>query len=323
MSVFPAVLNSMRNSLSVNNRRILGQLPLFSTIQRNFTTSMSILHKNRRPDLSRPELWYEDYPISLIGQRQSPINIITEDCVLNNRDLVLKKLEIEYPPLFNGLILKNPRDIFYGWRVDVPFNEADKTLLRGGPLEHNYRLAQFHCHWGKNCSCGSEHTIDGNYYAAELHFVHWNTDLFLTPRDALYSQNGLSVIAVFLQICDKPNEELSKLSSLMSSVRYKGEKITIKESMNLSKLLPQQKAYWTYLGSLTTPPLWESVTWIVFKEPVYCTEQQIESFRQISYFPYSEDLMSGSNDCDINVEENYRPPQPLNNRKIIYVNGKS
>jgi carbonic anhydrase len=61
----------------------------------------------------------------------------------------------------------------------------------------------------------------------------------------------------------------------MSSVRYKGEKITIKESMNLSKLLPQQKAYWTYLGSLTTPPLWESVTWIVFKEPVYCTEQQV------------------------------------------------
>jgi hypothetical protein len=53
MSVFPAVLNSMRNSLSVNNRRILGQLPLFSTIERNFTTSMSILHKNRRPDSSR------------------------------------------------------------------------------------------------------------------------------------------------------------------------------------------------------------------------------------------------------------------------------
>jgi carbonic anhydrase len=77
-----------------------------------------------------PELWYEHYPISLIGQRQSPINIITEDCVLNNRDLVLKELEIEYPPLFNGLILKNPRDIFYGWRVDVPFNEADKTRMK-------------------------------------------------------------------------------------------------------------------------------------------------------------------------------------------------
>jgi hypothetical protein len=33
--------------------------------------------------------------------------------------------------------------------------------------------------------------------------------------------------------------------------------------------------------------------------------------------------MNGNNDCDINVEENYRPPQPLNNRKIIYVNGKT
>jgi hypothetical protein len=48
------------------------------------------------------------------------------------------------------------------------WNFTKILVLRGGPLEHNYRLAQFHCHWGKNCSCGSEHTIDGNYYAAEV-----------------------------------------------------------------------------------------------------------------------------------------------------------
>lgn len=45
------------------------------------------------------------------------------------------------------------------------------TVLTGGPLEGNYRLAQFHCHWGKNSSCGSEHTVDGKAYAAEVSSV--------------------------------------------------------------------------------------------------------------------------------------------------------
>ncbi|CAG2102450.1 unnamed protein product, partial [Medioppia subpectinata] len=117
---------------------------------------------------TRPEHWYADYPISLIGKRQSPINIATHECLLNNRDLELKPLVIEYPKQFSGLVLKNPRDDkFYGWRVDV-FNEIDRAVLSGGPLEHNYRLAQFHCHWGKTCNCGSEHTIDGTYYSAEV-----------------------------------------------------------------------------------------------------------------------------------------------------------
>ena len=33
--------------------------------------------------------------------------------------------------------------------------------------------------------------------------------------------------------------------------------------------------YWTYEGSLTTPPLYESVTWIVFKEPIEMSDDQV------------------------------------------------
>lgn len=40
--------------------------------------------------------------------------------------------------------------------------------LTGGPLSHKYQLIQFHGHWGKHCDEGSEHTIDGKSYAAEV-----------------------------------------------------------------------------------------------------------------------------------------------------------
>ena len=43
------------------------------------------------------------------------------------------------------------------------------TLLIGGPLNDEYELWQFHAHWGSKDGQGSEHTVDGKNYAAELH----------------------------------------------------------------------------------------------------------------------------------------------------------
>lgn len=42
------------------------------------------------------------------------------------------------------------------------------TEIRGGPLEGTWRLEQFHLHWGSSNDRGSEHTIDGKTYAAEV-----------------------------------------------------------------------------------------------------------------------------------------------------------
>ena len=40
--------------------------------------------------------------------------------------------------------------------------------LEGGPLEHKYKVAQFHFHWGKTNETGSEHRINDKMYAAEV-----------------------------------------------------------------------------------------------------------------------------------------------------------
>lgn len=46
-------------------------------------------------------------------------------------------------------------------------------------------------------------------------------------------------------------------------------------SFDPGSLLPNVLDYWTYPGSLTTPPLLESVTWIVLKEPISVSSQQV------------------------------------------------
>lgn len=43
--------------------------------------------------------------------------------------------------------------------------------------------------------------------------------------------------------------------------------------------LAENGSYWTYGGSLTTPPCYESVTWIVFEQPIQVSEAQLQAFR--------------------------------------------
>lgn len=50
-------------------------------------------------------------------------------------------------------------------------------------------------------------------------------------------------------------------------------------------LLPKSLEYWTYPGSLTTPPLYESVTWIVCKQPISVSSEQV-----IQYIPVIQAL---------------------------------
>lgn len=58
---------------------------------------------------------------------------------------------------------------------------------------------------------------------------------------------------------------------------HKGDKVTIPGPLDPAKLIPENKKYWTYPGSLTTPPCSESVTWILFKEPIEVSREQVSS----------------------------------------------
>lgn len=232
------------------------------------------------------------------GERQSPINIRWRDSVY---DPDLKPLTISYDPTTCLHIWNN------GYSFLVEFEDStDKSVIKGGPLEHNYRLKQFHFHWGAIDAWGSEHTVDSKCYPAELHLVHWNAVKFENFEDAALEENGLAVIGVFLKL-GKNHKELQKLVDTLPSIKHKDTLVEF-GSFDPSCLMPTCPDYWTYSGSLTTPPLSESVTWIIKKQPVEVDHDQLEQFRTL--------LFTSAGEKEKRMVDNFRPLQPLMNRTV-------
>lgn len=150
----------------------------------------------------------------------------------------------------------------------IQVSDGGKAQING----RNFELTQFHFH------AESEHTVDGKHYPVEAHFV--NT-----------SQDGrVAVIGVFF----KEGSENKGFQEVLDDVKNeKSDPIT-----DLDTMIPQNKSYYHYLGSLTTPPLNENVEWYVMKEPVEVSTKQIEDFKKL----YSH---------------NNREIQPLNDRVIV------
>nr|XP_037864305.1 carbonic anhydrase 7 isoform X2 [Chlorocebus sabaeus] len=215
-----------------------------------------------------PSHWHKLYPIAQ-GDRQSPINIISSQAVYSPS---LQPLELSYEACMSLSITNN------GHSVQVDFNDSDdRTVVTGGPLEGPYRLKQFHFHWGKKHDVGSEHTVDGKSFPSELHLVHWNAKKYSTFGEAASAPDGLAVVGVFLETGDE-HPSMNRLTDALYMVRFKGTKAQF-SCFNPKCLLPASRHYWTYPGSLTTPPLSESVTWIVLREPICISERQVSPLR--------------------------------------------
>ncbi|XP_037672064.1 carbonic anhydrase 7 isoform X2 [Choloepus didactylus] len=217
----------------------------------------------KEEEADSPSQWHKLYPIAQ-GNRQSPINIVSSQAVYSPS---LQPLELSYEACTSLSIANN------GHSVQVDFNDSDdRTVVTGGPLDGPYRLKQFHFHWGKKHGVGSEHTVDGKSFPSELHLVHWNAKKYSTFGEAALAPDGLAVVGVFLETGDE-HPSMNRLTDALYMVRFKGTKAQF-SCFNPKCLLPTSQHYWTYPGSLTTPPLSESVTWIVLQEPISVSERQ-------------------------------------------------
>lgn len=95
---------------------------------------------------------------------------------------------------------------------------------------------------------------------------------------------------------------------------HKGDRVTLADTpCDPAKFMPESHSFWTYLGSLTTPPFSESVIWIVMKEPIEISHKQIELMRNLRCYDVNDECP-----CDDmgKVVNNYRPPLPLGNREM-------
>jgi carbonic anhydrase len=168
-------------------------------------------------------------------------------------------------------------------RPDTIVNNGHTIQLnfaQGGALhvgDRSFGLTQFHFHHP------SEHLIDGKRFAMEAHFVH------------AAEAGGLAVLGVFI-VPGKVNPVFNKIVSTMP--QGEGQPVPADAAVDPHGLLPVQRAYYHYEGSLTTPPCSQTVDWLVLTQHVEAAEADIARFAKL--FPM-----------------NARPVQKLDRRFIL------
>lgn len=127
--------------------------------------------------------------------------------------------------------------------------------------------------------------------------------------------DGLAVLGVLVEV-GKENAEINHLIKALSNIRFKDEtcKFVDHEQLDPNKLMPSNRAYWTYLGSLTTPPCNECVIWIVYKEPIQMSHEQLEAFRAM--YCQDKEHCCAANEMAECILNNYRPCLPKGDRVV-------
>ncbi|GFR20378.1 carbonic anhydrase-related protein 10 [Trichonephila clavata] len=178
-----------------------------------------------------------------------------------------------------------------------------------GPLSYRYRFEEIHLHYGRTDDRGSEHTLSGYSFPAELQIFGYNSDLYNNISEALSVRRseGVVGIAVLLQMGDLSNAELRILTSQLHRILYRGQEAHL-QHLSVRDLLPDTHFFMTYEGSLTMPGCQETVTWIVMNRPIYITKQQLYILRKL--------MQGAENNPKAPLGNNFRPPLPLNQRVV-------
>lgn len=193
------------------------------------------------------------------GSHQSPINISMPSHAQQQERLVFQYRSALVRALDNG------------HTIQVNVSPGNELHLNG----RTYFLRQFHFH------DPSEHHVDGLAYQMEIHLVHQD-------------QNGhVVVIGVFAE-AGSPNQALAKLWAMLP---MKAGEVGSDHQFNPQDLIPSNRHHFSYHGSLTTPPCTEGVQWIVLRDPISMSPQQIGQFTSI-------------------IGQNARPVQPSHGRRI-------
>jgi carbonic anhydrase len=177
------------------------------------------------------------------GSQESPVNIV---------EPIIARL----PPL-NIRWHKRPETIVNnGHTIQLNFAKGD-TLSVG---DRSYALTQFHFHHP------SEHLVGGKAFAMEAHFVHSADD------------GGLAVVSVLIAP-GKSNAVFNKIVSTMPA--EEGAPIGADPAIDPNRLLPPNRTYYRYEGSLTTPPCSETVDWFVLTDKIEVAEADIARFAML------------------------------------------
>ncbi|MCM3670875.1 carbonic anhydrase family protein [Mesobacillus maritimus] len=198
------------------------------------------------------------------GTEQSPIDIELANVKV---DKSAAEVDINYSP--TAFTLMNNSHT-----IQANDGSEKNTITVDG---EEYTLVQMHFHKP------SEHQLDGQAFEMEGHLVHQNDEGELAVLGFLISEG-------------KENQVLAEMWSKLPEEETE-EDVPLDQAIDLANFLPEDKSFFRYNGSLTTPACSEGVSWILLEEPIEMSREQIDAFGSI--FPH-----------------NSRPVQPINEREV-------
>ncbi|KAK6139939.1 hypothetical protein DH2020_026315 [Rehmannia glutinosa] len=224
-----------------------------------------------------PDKWASlnpSFTLCATGKSQSPINIVTDQVVINNK---LKPLARNYHAV-NVTLVDN--------KFTVAIEYPDHT---GGIIvdDKPYSLKQMHWH------SPSEHRINGNRFAAELHMVHVSDD------------GNVSVVATLFKY-GQPDPLLTKIHNKLNELAYNVKSQETISPITIGQFHPAElrktsRKYYRYIGSSSVPPCSENLMYLVLGKARSISREQVEALKA---------------PLDIGCKYNARPCQPINGRHV-------
>lgn len=214
-----------------------------------------------------PERWALLGPENLKcaqGTRQSPVNILESEVIVSE----LESIQFNYQP-------SSFRFEHNGHTLQATLEGDNHVIIRG----MRFDLVHFNFH------APSEERINHRNTAMGAHLVHRSREGRLAVVGVLLDAGGVNPVMDLLwsHLPLEKGEALSPKSALL----------------DLAQLLPSERGYFQFMGSLTTPPCTEGVLWTVFQQPVKIRGDQVSIFLRL-------------------VGMNARPVQPLNQRPVRF-----